>query len=243
MRRAILALLCLVLPPAAHAQQPAPAFPLFSANNPGDALPAGWTAVFINARKKPTRYDLVDDRGVVVLHALADASASLVGREVAIDIGATPFAHWRWKTARLIPGADNTERDSEDAPVRVIFEFAGDRNKLPVTDQATFRLSKIATGREPAYASLMYIWSGNEPVNMRLDDPFTRRIKIIVASSGPLRLNQWQDITRNLRDDFRLAFGEMPGKLVSVSVMTDTDNTGGSAESWYGDITLSASPR
>jgi hypothetical protein len=31
-------------------------------------------------------------------------------------------------------------------------------------------------------------------------------------------------------------FGEEPGRLLAVGVLTDTDNTGGHAEAWYGDI-------
>ena len=45
---------------------------------------------------------------------------------------------------------------------------------------------------------------------------------------------------RNAFDDFRKAFGEEPGMLIGVGVLTDTDNTGESVEAWYGDIRLVA---
>jgi len=32
------------------------------------------------------------------------------------------------------------------------------------------------------------------------------------------------------------AFGEEPGTLTAVGVLTDSDNTDGHAEAWYGDI-------
>ena len=31
-------------------------------------------------------------------------------------------------------------------------------------------------------------------------------------------------------------FGEEPGRMTEVGVLTDTDNTGASVEAWYGDI-------
>ena len=43
-------------------------------------------------------------------------------------------------------------------------------------------------------------------------------------------------LSRNLRADFKTAFGEEPGKLIAYGVMSDTDNTGASIEAWYGDI-------
>ena len=38
--------------------------------------------------------------------------------------------------------------------------------------------------------------------------------------------------------DFQRAFGEAPGLLTGVARMTDTNNTGGAVEVWYGDIAL-----
>ena len=38
------------------------------------------------------------------------------------------------------------------------------------------------------------------------------------------------------------AFGAAPGTMLAVGVLTDTDNTGETADAWYGDIRLVASP-
>jgi hypothetical protein len=40
--------------------------------------------------------------------------------------------------------------------------------------------------------------------------------------------------------DYRLLFGEEPSALGAVAIMTDTDNTGGQAVAYYGDISLAA---
>ena len=39
-------------------------------------------------------------------------------------------------------------------------------------------------------------------------------------------------------DQAEKAFGEAPGHLVGIAIMTDTDNTRSHAKAWYGDIRL-----
>ena len=43
-------------------------------------------------------------------------------------------------------------------------------------------------------------------------------------------------------EDYQRAFGEAPGDIVGIGVMTDTDNTRSRARAYYGDITLHAAP-
>jgi hypothetical protein len=59
---------------------------------------------------------------------------------------------------------------------------------------------------------------------------------MVVVGSGATGVGVWQTIRRNVIEDFRRAFGEEPGPLTAVGVLTDTDNTGKSVEAWYGDI-------
>ena len=65
---------------------------------------------------------------------------------------------------------------------------------------------------------------------------------MVVVSSGAAGVGKWQDLKRNVRDDFKRAFNEEPGLLKSVGVMTDTDNTGTKVEAWYGDLAFSPAP-
>ena len=61
-----------------------------------------------------------------------------------------------------------------------------------------------------------------------IPNPHTKRVQMVVASSGPAGVGKWQTLSRNVLEDFRRAFGEEPGMLTDVGVLTDTDNTGGS---------------
>jgi hypothetical protein len=214
----------------------APLVSPFSAGRPGTALPAPWEPFRIAPGKKPTRYALVDDRGTIVLHARANAAASALRHDTNFDLRAAPVIEWRWKIARLIDGQDNAVAAKEDSPVRVILEFDGDRSKLSLRDRLALSLGDKIAGREVPYATLMYIWSGKVPVGTVIPNPNTGRVRMIVATAGAAGVGAWQEVQRNALDDFRGAFGEEPGRMIGVGVLTDTDNTGESAEGWYGDI-------
>lgn len=225
----------LVVSPSVIAQAP-PGLVSFSAAKPGGSPPAGWEAVKITDQKKPTEYTLISNAGQVVLQAKADGAATGLAQRIPIDLDKWPIVEWRWKVDRLIASADNTKANKEDSPVRLVFEFEGDKKKLPFGDRAALSLSESVSGREAPYAQLMYIWSNSAPVNTIIPNPRTTRVQMVVASSGAAGVGEWQSLSRNLREDYKRVYGEEPGKLMAYGVLTDTDNTGESVTAWYGDI-------
>ena len=210
----------------------------FSDAKPGASLPPGWAPIKINDQKKPTVYDFVDDGGTVVLHASADAAASLVGFKTQFDLNAAPVMSWRWKVSRLIATADNSVASKEDSPVRIVLEFDGDKSKLSFADRSTIATGKILSGRELPYATLMYVWCNQRPAGTVIRSPRTERIRKLVVESGKARLNRWLDYERDIRADYQRVFGEAPGALVGMAIMTDSDNTGSRARAWYGPVQI-----
>ncbi|MBE2889621.1 DUF3047 domain-containing protein, partial [Geobacter anodireducens] len=49
---------------------------------------------------------------------------------------------------------------------------------------------------------------------------------------------KWLSEERNVYEDYVRLFGEEPPRAEGVALMTDSDNTGGEATAWYGDIVL-----
>lgn len=223
-------------PPAPRQVRP------FSGGQPGELLPPGWQPWTLSRFKRPTEYRLIDDQGRTVVEALADASASGLVHPLALDPQAYPLLSWRWKTADLVIGADNTQKHLEDSPVRVVVSFAGDMERLPLKDRMFFDNVRLLTGQQLPYATLMYIWENRAPVDSVIDNLHTSRIKMIVAGSGRDRVGRWQEVTRNVLEDYRRAFGEPPGRITAIGIMTDTDNTGERAQAWYGDIAFGKPP-
>ncbi len=214
----------------------------FSAAAPGGALPAGWEPYRVLPQKLETRYRLVENAGVVVLEADAERSASGVVRTIRIDPNRHPIIEWRWRVPALIAGADPRVATREDAPARILVAFHGDAQKLDMVERSTLRMAKAIAGRAMPYATLLYLWADNVPAETVVRNFHTGRVRMIVVESGARRLGRWVAVRRNLVEDYRRAFGEAPGDIVGIGVMTDTDNTRSRARAYYGDITLHAAP-
>ncbi|MCA7083873.1 MULTISPECIES: DUF3047 domain-containing protein [Cupriavidus] len=210
--------------------------PLFSTFGPEQALPAGWHSWTVNRSKTPTQYALTEVDQRVVLHARADGSAS--GLYVPLKPREPGKLRWAWKTRDVIADGDNASGPREDAPLRVFVAFDGDKSTLSLKDHLMDEMARLMTGREMPYATLMYIWGAKRPEGTVIPNPHTERVRMIVVDSGTRHARQWRCHERDLRADYRAAFGKEPGRLLAVGIMTDTDNTRSQAEAWYGDIAL-----
>jgi hypothetical protein len=129
-------------------------------------------------------------------------------------------------------------RDTGDSPVRIVLAFEGDRAKFSAKNAMLSELSHTLTGEPMPYATLMYVWCNTRAPGTVIINPRTDRIRKIVVESGAKNLNHWLDYERNIRADFEKAYGEPPGALVGVAIMTDTDNTRSTARAWYGKVKL-----
>jgi uncharacterized protein YceK len=233
--------------PAAQSEPQAQALVLpvitrFSDAGQGETLPGGWRVWSLGRFKKPTEYRLERKDGRTVVRAFADASASGLLHDLDVDPRQHPWLHWRWKVEQLIHSADNTQRHTEDSPVRLVITFAGDRSKLEFSDRLFATQVRLLTGQELPYATLMYIWENRAERGQIIANRHTSRIRMVVAESGREKLGRWWEESRNVLEDYRRAFGEEPGRITAIGLMTDTDNTGEQVHAWYGDIQFLARP-
>ena len=204
---------------------------------------ASWREVQFPA-KPHTVYSLdtqapPDDRGLrTALKADAQSSASMLRTPVRIEPDGLAQVSFSWLVPALIDHADMAHRDFDDSPVRVVLAFEGDRSKFSPKNAMLNELARLVTGEEMPYATLMYVWCNQCPVESVIHNPRTDRIRKIVVESGGQGLKQWRSYARDIRADFERAFGEPPGALVGIGLMTDTDNTHSNAIAWYGPIAL-----
>ena len=166
------------------------------------------------------------------------AAASMLRKAVSIDPAQLGSLNFSWKVPALIEGADMARPDKEDSPVRLVLAFEGDRSRLSPRDHMLSELARALTGEDMPYATLMYVWSSHHAPGSVLKSSRTDRIRKLVLESGPNRLGRWLDYERDIRADFVQAFGEEPGRLIAVGIMTDTDNTRSSTQAWYGPVVL-----
>lgn len=211
----------------------------FSLTPVGQPAPAGWEPWILSRFLAKTRYQIVDEDGQRVLAADADVSASGLLQPLAVSPVEYPWISWRWKVPQLIADADNASRGGDDAPVRVIVAFDGDKSKFDFEDATLARTVKLFSGREMPYATIQYIWENRQPTETVLENAKTSRAKMLVVESGPARVGQWLNFRRNVRADFERLFGEEPGQIIFVGVMTDSNATASRTFAYYGDIQLS----
>ncbi len=190
--------------------------------------------------KLRTAFRLDQQAGRACVQAEAVGSASMLRHKLRVGAEQLGQLHFEWQVANLLEGADMTQREAEDSPVRVVLAFDGDRSRFSPRNAMLSELTQALTGEPMPYALLMYVWSNDLPVGTIITNPRTDRIRKIVVESGPARLQQWLRYERDVRADFERSFGEAPGPLQSIAIMTDSDNTRGRTQAWYGPIALSA---
>ncbi len=188
--------------------------------------------------KQATQFSYVLKDGRDALAANARSSVSLVRKSVRIEPSDMGQFRFSWKVPSLMEKADMALKETDDCSVRVVLAFDGDRSRFSTKNAMLSELARLLTGEELPYATLMYVWSKNKPVGTVIQNPRTDRIRKLVVESGTGKLNSWVDYERTVRADFEKAFGEAPGALMSISVMTDSDNTQSNTHAWYGPITM-----
>ncbi|MDQ3186066.1 MAG: DUF3047 domain-containing protein [Pseudomonadota bacterium] len=168
-----------------------------------------------------TRYSLENTDGRTVLRADSSAAASGLYREISVELGKTPILNWTWKVSNVLAGADERTRAGDDYAARVYVVFSGG----------------LMFWRTRA---INYVWSNKQVIDSSWPNAFTGNARMIAVESGSSRIGQWVSERRDVRADYRRLFGEEPGRVDAVAIMTDSDNTGTTARAWYGDIWFTA---
>lgn len=233
---AIAAALLIAVIPASLAGDIAP----FSAGPVGTAPALPWRAAKLPKVPRETRYRLVEDGGVVVLEADANASMAGLVHPLAADPLTTPILAWRWKVSGVPANAQFGTKQGDDFAARVYVLFDYDTAKLPLMTRMKLMLARALYGEAVPAAGLCYVWDAHAAIGTTGWSPYTDRLRVIVVESGAADAGRWKTVRRNVVQDYRAAFGEEPPALSGVAIATDSDNTGARLTAWYGDLQLLA---
>ena len=198
----------------------------------------GWYIWSVLPNKKKTNYRLQKYQGKTVLHA--DASSSASGLAIPLkprNVDGLNIS-WSWKALNQISTADISHGGNDDAPLRLMLAFDGDKTKLSFKDQMALDMAQLISGHDMPYATLMYVWGGGAKIDSVIPNAHSSRVRMIVVDSEQSPVGEWRKHSRNIADDYKKAFGENPGKLIGIGVMTDSDNTKSTVKAIYGDIEL-----
>ena len=166
-----------------------------------------------------TSYKLILENQSQILEAKSNNSASGLFFKKKLKLKPDSMLSWRWKVSGISPQLNETTKTGDDFPARVYI----------VVSEGPFFWQK---------RTLVYVWSNNQPVGNRWNNPFTDRAVMWAVNSGPEKTNTWQSHQRLLHKDLFTAFGKKYNEIEAIAVMTDSDNSGSQFLSWYGDISL-----
>jgi hypothetical protein len=180
---------------------------------------SGWEEKSFRGR---TSYRPVVDGGRPAVAAESRGSASGLVRRLDFDPAVHRYLRWSWKVSAPVAGGDERTKGGDDYAARVYVLFPG-----------TFFWQTKA---------INYIWANRLPRGESLPNAFTSSAVMVAVESGASRAGAWVEEERDLLSDYRRLFGAEPRRAGAVAIMTDTDNTGGEAFAWYGEIVLSTEP-
>ena len=168
-----------------------------------------------------TNYRTVIRDGIPVVHAESSGAASVLFRELRVDLDKTPYLNWRWQVHNTIPGLDERTRHGDDYPAR-IYVVTRD-GLLPWQTKA-----------------INYVWASTLPKETRWNSAFTDSSLMIAVRSGDSEVNTWVDERRNVKADFARFLGKPVHYIDLIALMSDSDNSGIKVSAEYGDIHFSS---
>jgi len=163
-----------------------------------------------------TRYSIVGNN---VIKAVSNGTASGIFYEKKIDLDKTPILSWKWKVTRAVSPDNEKNKAGDDFSARIYVLKA---NKLLFWKTIT----------------LNYVWAAKAATGSSWSSPYSNNSRMIVKTSGSA--NSWKSVKVNLKQDFKRYFGKNIRYIDAIAIMTDTDNTKGSAVAYYSALRLSA---
>jgi hypothetical protein len=169
--------------------------------------------------------------GTPALKATSNDAASGLLLKQPIDLLETPYLNWSWLITQYLPFTDERAKAGDDFAARVYVVIEGG-----------FFVWNTK--------SVTYVWSSSQETGESWGNPFAEsNVKMISVRGKDDNLNQWYHEKRNVYQDLIAMFGDKGSDEANlkayryidvVALMTDTDNSGASAESYYGDILFSS---
>ena len=168
-----------------------------------------------------TIYELGSNENGNFLKAIADNSASGLGKEVKIDLNQTPFINITWKIEKDLSGIKENTKKGHDFAARV------------------FVIKK--TGATPlSNRAINYVFSSNNEVGENFSSPYTKKSIDNVLASTKDNLNEWVTVKANVKEDFKRLHNLDVNELDGLAIMSDTDNSKMIAIAYYQNIYFSA---
>ncbi len=170
-----------------------------------------------------TVYSIIPLEEEFVLKAVSEQAASGLIKKIRVDLDRTPFLNWRWRIENELAGVfDEKQKTGDDYAARIYVVVSGG----------------FAIWNTKA---LNYVWAKHSLKGDAWPNAFAKKNAAMIAlRSSETPSAVWHTEKRNIRDDFKAAFGEQIQFIDAVVLMSDTDNTQNKVTAYYGDIYFSS---
>jgi len=175
-------------------------------------LPDGWQ---LKVHRGTPDITLIGGPSGRVLRFNSHKSSFALERGVDVDLTQFPLLTWTWKVSQVPAGGDFRRSATDDQAAQVLVAFADRR-------------------------ILTYIWDTSAPKGVWQNSGSVPLVHIfaLVCRSGGDELNQWLPETHNLREDYQKVYGRPPTRVKGIRLQINSQHTGTSAESYFGDISF-----
>jgi hypothetical protein len=163
----------------------------------------------------------LDGKKHVVIQAHSDRSASMLYQQQTVDLHQTPYLHWQWKVNNIFTGIDEHSKQGDDFAARVYIAVKAKNGSF---------YPRV----------LCYVWANHSPKGSHWSSPYSNDTIIIAQQSGHTLVQQWVTEKINVKADLRRYFQEDIDTIEGIAIMTDSDNSQGSAVAFYRDLAFSA---
>ena len=173
-----------------------------------------------NAKAKTINTVGKNDKGNY-LRAVANNAASGLGKEIKINLNATPILNITWKVEKDLSGITEQTKKGHDFAARI------------------FVIKK--TGATPlSNRAINYVFSSNNDINQSNPSPYTNKSIDYVLSTTKKNLNEWVTVKANVKEHFKKFHNLDVNELNGVAIMADTDNSKLNSISYYQNIYFSS---
>jgi nitrogen regulatory protein PII len=168
-----------------------------------------------------TNYIIGNNENGNYLKADANNAASGLGKEIKINLNATPIINITWKVEKNLDDIKENTKKGHD--------FAG----------RVFVIKK--TGATPlSNRAVNYVFSSNNNVGDNWPSPYTKKSIDNVLATTKEHMNEWVTVKANVKKDFKKFHDLDVNEIDGIAIMTDTDNSKMRAITYYQNIYFSA---
>ncbi len=180
-------------------------------------LPPNWQ-VKVNHGKP--EFGVCTDSEGPCLHLRSAKASFALQRDVEVDPSQMPYLTWRWKVTQLPTGGDFRHASTDDQAAQVLVAFSDRR-------------------------VLTYLWDTTAPKGSAASSSDIPLVHIfaVVCESGTEQANRWVSENRNVAVDYQRAYGKPAPPVKGLRLQINSQHTGTTAESYFGEVAFRSTPQ